>query len=173
MAKKETTTAAPENNAQSQDTTLDTSFENLKKGNLISQSVNEKALEEIAKSKEENQIRIAKNAIKEAEYNNLKTVIRLRNQRRLAKIDKKLADDTLELLQGLVGKKDDKGKFVAGTLTPTEYEKKKEEIIKAANDERNKVRKVFQEETSELQGRFPDYWCYENDWDRKIYSSRW
>lgn len=172
MAKKETTTA-PENTTQSQDTTLDTSFENLKKGNLISQSVNEKALEEIAKSKEETQIRIAKNAIKEAEYNNLKTVIRLRNQRRLAKIDKKLADDTLELLQGLVGKKDDKGKFVAGTLTPTEYKKKKEEIIKAANDEREKARKAFQEETSELQTKFPDYWCYENAWDRKIYSSRW
>ena len=64
MAKKETTTA-PENNAQSQDTTLDTTFENWKKGNLISQSVNEKALEEIAKYKEEYQIRIAKNAIKE------------------------------------------------------------------------------------------------------------
>ena len=60
---------------------LDTTFENLKKGNLVSQNVNEKALEAIAKSKEEEQIRMAQRAIKEAEYNNLKTVLRLRDQR--------------------------------------------------------------------------------------------
>ena len=70
---------------------LDTTFENLKKGNLVSQNVNEKALEAIAKSKEEEQIRMAQRVIKEAEYNNLKTVLRLRDQRRRARIAKEAA----------------------------------------------------------------------------------
>ena len=133
----------------------------------------EKALEEIAKSKEENQIRTAKAAIKEAEYNNLKTVLRLRNQRRLAKIDKKLATDTQELLFGLVGKKDEKGTFVPGTLTPVEYEKKRDELKEQANKDRKEADKVFQEEVKELQTKFPDYWCYDNSWDKQIYGTRW
>ena len=72
---------------------LDTTFENLKKGNLVSQGVNEKALEAIAKSKEEEQIRMAQRAIKEAEYNNLKTVLRLRDQRRRARLRQKRGRD--------------------------------------------------------------------------------
>ena len=120
MAKKNEAAVAAQASSTTTVDNLDKTFENLKKGNLVSQTINEKALEEIAKSKEENQIRTAKAAIKEAEYNNLKTVLRLRNQRRLAKIDKKLATDTQELLFGLVGKKDEKGTFVPGTLTPEE-----------------------------------------------------
>ena len=89
---------------------LDTTFENLKKGNLVSQGVNEKALEAIAKSKEEEQIRMAQRAIKEAEYNNLKTVLRLRDQRRRARIAKEAATATKELLEGLVGKKNKKSR---------------------------------------------------------------
>lgn len=175
MAKKDAAAAAAQVETTAvQNDNLDATFENLKKGNLVSQSVNEKALEEIAKSKEEAQIRVAKNAIKEAEYNNLKTVLRLRNQRRLAKIDKKLATDTQELLFGLVGKKDDKGKFIPGTLTPTEYEKKRNELRDQAVKDRNEANKVFQEEVSELQTKFPDYWCYDNSWDGSIYErNRW
>lgn len=174
MAKKDAAAAAAQVETTAVQNDLDTTFENLKKGNLVSQSVNEKALEEIAKSKEEAQIRTAKNAIKEAEYNNLKTVLRLRNQRRLAKIDKKLATDTQELLFGLVGKKDDKGKFIPGTLTPTEYEKKRNELRDQAVKDRNEANKVFQEEVSELQTKFPDYWCYDNSWDGSIYGrNRW
>lgn len=171
MAKKNEAAAAAQESSTTTVDNLDKTFENLKKGNLVSQTINEKALEEIAKSKEENQIRTAKVAIKEAEYNNLKTVLRLRNQRRLAKIDKKLATDTQELLFGLVGKKDEKGTFVPGTLTPVEYEKKRDELKEQANKDRKEADKVFQEEVKELQTKFPDYWCYDNSWDRQIYGT--
>lgn len=172
MAKKEAAAAAAQVETTAvQNNDLDTTFENLKKGNLISQSVNEKALEEIAKSKEEAQIRTAKSAIKEAEYNNLKTVLRLRDQRRKAKIAKKLATGTLELLEGLVGKKDEKGNFVPGTLTPSEYAKKRDDLRNEANKETQEANKAFREETSELQTKFPDYWAYDNCWDQVIFGS--
>lgn len=148
---------------------LDSTFENLKKGNLISQSVNEKALEEIAKSKEEEQIRTAKNAINEAEYNNLKTVLRLRDQRRRARIAKYSAEETRKLLEGLVGKKDDKGNHIPGTLTPTEYNKKKAELRKEINEKTSDADKQFREETSELQDKFPNSWVYDNGWDNMIF----
>ena len=173
MAKKNEAAVAAQASSTTTVDNLDKTFENLKKGNLVSQTINEKALEEIAKSKEEDQIRTAKVAINEAEYNNLKTVLRLRNQRRLAKIDKKLATDTQELLFGLVGKKDEKGTFVPGTLTPVEYEKKRDELKEQANKDRKEADKVFQEEVKELQTRFPNYWCYDNSWDRQIYGKIW
>ena len=173
MAKKNEAAVAAQESSTTTVDNLDKTFENLKKGNLVSQTINEKALEEIAKSKEENQIRTAKAAINEAEYNNLKTVLRLRNQRRLAKIDKKLATDTQELLFGLVGKKDEKGTFVPGTLTPVEYEKKRDELKEQANKDRKEADKVFQEEVKELQTKFPNYWCYDNSWDRQIYGTIW
>lgn len=173
MAKKNEAAAAAQTTQTTAVDNLDKTFENLKQGNLVSQTINEKALEEIAKSKEETQIRITKSAIKEAEYNNLKTVLRLRNQRRLAKIDKKLATDTQELLFGLVGKKDENGKFVPGTLTPTEYEKKRNELKEQARKDRCEADKIFQEEVRELQTKFPDYWAYDNSWDNRIYNRNW
>ena len=148
---------------------LDTTFENLKKGNLVSQGVNEKALEAIAKSKEEEQIRMAQRAIKEAEYNNLKTVLRLRDQRRRARIAKEAATATKELLEGLVGKKGDDGKFIPGTLTPTEYEKKRNELKDDISKKLKEASTTFSEETEELHTKFPDYWAYDNCWDNMIF----
>ena len=150
---------------------LDTTFENLKKGNLVSQGVNEKALEAIAKSKEEEQIRMAQRAIKEAEYNNLKTVLRLRDQRRRARIAKEAATATKELLEGLVGKKGDDGKFIPGTLTPTEYEKKRNELKENISKKIKEASTAFSEETDELHTKFPDYWAYDNCWDNMIFRS--
>lgn len=153
---------------------LDSTFENLKKGNLISQSVNEKALEEIAKSKEEAQIKIAKNAINEAEYNNLKTVLRLRDQRRRARIAKYTAEETRNLLEGLIGKTDEKGNHVPGTLTPAEYDKKKAELRKEVNEKTSEADKQFREESAELQSKFPNSWAYDNGWDNMIFGrDRW
>lgn len=145
---------------------LDSSFENLKKGNLISENVNQKALEEIAKSREAELTSKAKRAICEAEYNNLKTVIVLRDQRRCARVAKKLATDSKALLDSLVGTTNEKGEFTPGTLTPVEYEKKRDEMNEAANKELRESTRLFNEEIKELNARFPDYWRYECGWDK-------
>lgn len=145
---------------------LDTSFENLKKGNLVSENVNQKALEEIAKSREEEMTKKAKSAICEAEYNNLKTVIVLRDQRRCARVAKQLAVDSKNLLNSLVGYTDEKGKFVPGTLTPNEYEKKRDEMNEAANKELRESSRIFNEEMAELNIKFPNYWVYNCGWNK-------
>ena len=114
---------------------------------------------------------MAQRVIKEAEYNNLKTVLRLRDQRRRARIAKEAATETKELLEGLVGKKGDDGKFIPGTLTPTEYEKKRNELKENISKKIKEASIAFSEETNELHTKFPDYWTYDNCWDNMIFRS--
>ncbi len=176
MAKKEVKNQEVKN--ETVDTTVqneanvdvDTTFDKLKSGNLVSQTINEKALEEIAKSREESQIRDVKSAIEEAEYTNLKTVIVLRHQRRNSKVAKRLTVETKELLDAFAGTTNEKGEFVKGTMTKSEYEKKRDKVISDANRELREAKDIYNEELTELHDRFPNYWSFECGWNNVLFN---
>lgn len=139
---------------------LDSTYEQMKKGNLITKEINEKAAEEIAKSREAARVEEAKSAMKEAEFINYYAVLLLRKSRAEAKVYKKYLEETKKCLDGLVGTTNEKGEWVPGTLSYNEWVKARNEAEKEKVKGFDEAAAKFNEEYDELKNQFPNYWSY-------------
>jgi len=136
--------------------TADNVMDEVKNGNLIKDSNVERALEEIKKKEDERQVQECTNMIMCAKYVTAKELIGLRARRREANITKdtlKKSDDVLE-------------EVLAGKITPTEYKKKKGEILKEKEKAFRESSDEYDENMRELRNSYTGEYRYMAEWDR-------
>lgn len=144
----------------------------LRSGNMMSDTAVTAALAEIEKEKDEKKKKEAKEAICIATYHNRRTLIELRARRREDDITKSKLESTKDLLERMLGvrteikdgqlvptketiKKEDK-------LTPTEYREAKNKLTEDIRKKMHESDALMQKELTELresyEGRYRYYW---------------
>lgn len=141
----------------------DNVMEEIRSKNIGEQSIAEAVDKQLKDEQNQRLIEDTKRKVCEAEYCNLKARLMLRARRREEKATKEYLTATKELLDQLRGYKNEKGEFVAPTLTIFQYEDKRREITKKRKDAFSESDRQFREEMKELRYQYPQYWSYE--WD--------
>jgi chromosome segregation ATPase len=149
MAKNEKVAAT----ATKAETSVENVVEQLKAGNKFEEDVKNEAIAQLEKDKKERQVAELKRAINKSSYDEKKCLLSLRKSRAQEKLVKerlKSLDEAIEELKD-------------GKLTPTEYNKKCDEIKETHRKALNDVEKEFEEYYRELRNAFPSYWGW--DWE--------
>ncbi len=149
MAKNEKVAATAAKN----ETSVENVVEQLKAGNKFEEDVKNEAIAQLEKDKKERQVAELKRAINKSSYDEKKCLLSLRKSRAQEKLVKerlKSLDEAIEELKD-------------GKLTPTEYNKKCDEIKETHRKSLNDVEKEFEEYYRELRNAFPSYWGW--DWE--------
>jgi hypothetical protein len=149
MAKNEKVAAT----AAKAETSVENVVEQLKAGNKFEEDVKNEAIAQLEKDKKERQVAELKRAINKSSYDEKKCLLSLRKSRAQEKLVKerlKSLDEAIEELKG-------------GKLTPTEYNKKCDEIKETHRKALNDIEKEFEEYYRELRNAFPSYWGW--DWE--------
>lgn len=120
--------------------TPDNVAEEVRKGNLIGKEHVDAALAEIQKETDEKKKREAKTAILSSQYNRMKSLYELRKRRREEKIT----------LAALKKREEFMNDLLAGKMTPTEYEKAKDDHNNEVQKQLNESSKQFDMEIVEL-----------------------
>ena len=131
-------------------------MENIKAGNLLKDENVQKALEEIKKREDEQQVRESTNMIMCAKYINTKELIDLRARRREDRITK----DTLKKCTDLLNE------VLAGKVTPTEYKDKKSEIYREKEKKFRESTEEHDKDIRELRNSLTGEYRYMAEWDR-------
>lgn len=143
---KETKKAAGNEVAVTEENVLD----QIKNGNLMKEANVKAAIDEIEKQKDEKQKNEAINMICTAKYNNSKALLELRARRREEKNTKEYLTKTKELLDSVL----------AGKITPTEYNKKRDELREEFRKKNRESDNQLAEEMQELRNSFEGRWQY-------------
>ena len=143
---KETKKAAGNEVAVTEENVLD----QIKNGNLMKEANVKAAIDEIEKKKDERQKNEAMNMICAAKYSNSKALLELRARRREEKNTKEYLTKTKELLDNVL----------AGKITPTEYQKKREELRDEFRKKNRESDNQLTEEMQELRNSFEGRWQY-------------
>ena len=143
---KETKKAASNEVAVTEENVLD----QIKNGNLMKEANVKAAIDEIEKKKDERQKNEAMNMICAAKYSNSKALLELRSRRREEKNTKEYLTKTKELLDNVL----------AGKITPTEYQKKREELRDEFRKKNRESDNQLTEEMQELRNSFEGRWQY-------------
>lgn len=149
MAKNEKVAAT----AAKAETSVENVVEQLKAGNKFEVDVKNEAIAQLEKDKKDRQISELKSAINKADYDEKKCLISLRKARAQEKPVKerlKSLDEAIEQLKD-------------GKITPTEYNKKCEEIREAHRKTIQEIEKEYEEIYRELRNAYPSYWRW--DWE--------
>ncbi len=149
MAKNEKVAATAAKN----ETSVENVVEQLKAGNKFEEDVKNEAIAQLEKDKKERQVAELKRAINKSSYDEKKCLLSLRKSRAQEKLVKerlKSLDEAIEELKD-------------GKLTPTEYNKKCDEIKETHRKSLNDIEKEFEEYYRELRNAFPSYWGW--DWE--------
>ena len=149
MAKNEKVAAT----AAKAETSVENVVEQLKAGNKFEVDVKNEAIAQLEKDKKERQVSELKNAINKADYDEKKCLISLRKARAAEKPVKerlKSLDEAIEQLKD-------------GKITPTEYNKKCEEIRDTHRKTIREIEKEYEEIYRELRNAYPSYWRW--DWE--------
>lgn len=149
MAKNEKVAAT----AAKAETSVENVVEQLKAGNKFEVDVKNEAIAQLEKDKKDRQISELKSAINKADYDEKKCLISLRKARAQEKPVKerlKSLDEAIEQLKD-------------GKITPTEYNKKCEEIREAHRKAIQEIEKEYEEIYRELRNAYPSYWRW--DWE--------
>lgn len=138
-------------------------------------TIGEKALKELGEEADERLKNDLKCRIKRAQYDQLRTLIELRHERKTAEIKKEKLKNKNYLLNNLIGftaegnEQHDGGKYKAGevvkpSLTPSQYD---EELRKLANDIDKKIEAANEDRQKLIRELKNTYgmW-YEWEWDR-------
>lgn len=150
MAKND---AVKNTETKSVEVTSENVVEQLKAGNKFEEDVANEAIAQLEKDKKERQVCELKRAINKASYDEKKCLLSLRK----ARAQEKPVKERLKALDGAIEE------LKGGKITPTEYNKKCEEI---KNDHRkavNEIEKEYEEYYRELRNAFPSYWGW--DWE--------
>lgn len=131
-------------------------MENIKNGNLLKDANVQKALEDIKKREDEQQVRESTNMIMCAKYINAKEFINLRARRREDRITKDTLKKCTDLLNEVLG----------GKVTPTEYKEKKSEILKEKEKKFRESTDEYDKDMRELRNSLTGEYRYMAEWDR-------
>ena len=143
---KETKKAAGNEVAVTEENVLD----QIKNGNLMKEANVKAAIHEIEKQKDEKQKNEAMNMICAAKYSNSKALLELRARRREEKNTKEYLTKTKELLDSVL----------AGKITPTEYNKQRDDLREEFRKKNRESDKQLTEEMQELRDSFECRWQY-------------
>jgi DNA repair exonuclease SbcCD ATPase subunit len=149
MAKNEKVAAT----AAKAETSVENVVEQIKAGNKFEVDVKNEAIAQLEKDKKDRQISELKSAINKADYDEKKCLISLRKARAQEKPVKerlKSLDEAIEQLKD-------------GKITPTEYNKKCEEIRDSHRKAIQEIEKEYEEIYRELRNAYPSYWRW--DWE--------
>ena len=125
-------------------------LDQIKNGNLMKEANVKAAIDEIEKKKDERQKNEAMNMICAAKYSNSKALLELRARRREEKNTKEYLTKTKELLDSVL----------AGKITPTEYNKKRDELREEFRKKNRESDSQLTEEMQELRNSFEGRWQY-------------
>lgn len=153
MAKE---TKKPEEGKNLPEMTEENVMENIKNGNLLKDANVQKALEDIKKREDEQQVRESTNMIMCAKYINAKELINLRARRREDRITKDTLKKCTDLLNEVLG----------GKVTPTEYKEKKSEILKEKEKKFRESTDEYDKDMRELRNSLTGEYRYMAEWDR-------
>lgn len=165
MAKKEEQKkAAPE-------TKVEAAEEDFAVNNMLGDKAIVAAMEEIEKEEDQKKKGEAKEALMVATYNNVRTLLELRQRRREDKITKKKLERTKDLLERLIGVRceiKDGGKLVPtktavpaeGRITPTQYKDMRRELNEEIRKDMREASTQFDKEYAELKNSYAGQWRY-------------
>lgn len=125
-------------------------LEQIKNGNLLKEANVKAALEEIEKQKDEKQKKEAMNMICVAKYQNSKALLELRARRREEKNTKEFLTETKNILDEVLG----------GKITPTNYNKKRDDLREEFRKKNRESDSQLSEEMQELRESFEGRWQY-------------
>lgn len=125
-------------------------LEQIKNGNLLKESNVKAALDEIEKQKDEKQKKEAMNMICVAKYQNSKALLELRARRREEKNTKEFLTETKNILDEVLG----------GKITPTNYNKKRDDLREEFRKKNRESDSQLSEEMQELRESFEGRWQY-------------
>nr|DAF91892.1 MAG TPA: hypothetical protein [Podoviridae sp. ctZkC8] len=125
-------------------------LDQIKNGNLLKETNVKAALEEIEKQKDEKQKKEAMNMICVAKYQNSKALLELRARRREEKNTKEFLTETKNILDEVLG----------GKITPTDYNKKRDDLREEFRKKNRESDKQLSEEMQELRESFEGRWQY-------------
>lgn len=163
MAKKDNKQQAAQVPAKAAELTLDNIEEQIKSLNRSSEDIALAAKEEQAKDDEKEKIRKTRRAQARAKYINMYSVLGMKHRRDLARIDKKLADDTLAA----------RNEIESGKCTFLEFDKKIDKIFEDRDKAIEEADKKFRENKKELDDSFSNsYDTYDIDWKFDSYRGR-
>ena len=150
MAKNDSKVAAT---AAKTEVSVENVVEQIKAGNKFEEDVKNAALAELEKDKKDRQVAELKRAINKADYDEKKCLIALRKARAQEKPVKerlKSLDEAIEELKN-------------GKITPTEYNKKCDDIREAHRKAIQEIEKEYEQIYRELRNAYPSYWGW--DWE--------
>lgn len=138
-------------------------------------TIGEKALKELGEEADERLKNEMKSRIKRAQYDQYRTLVELRHERKIAEIKKEKLKNKNYLLNNLIGftaegnEQHDGAKYKAGeevkpNLTPNEYDEKLRKMANEIDKQVEEANKKRRELIKELKNKF-GMW-YELEWDR-------
>lgn len=174
--------------------TTENVMDQVRKGNLMDQSLTKKVLEDIEKEKDEEKARTLKRIILKASYHRILALIQLRARRReseltLEKLKRAeiledqvagfmLSEDKIKKHGGKDAKltvkvngtdtdfelKEGEDIWVPATITPAEYHEKERELNADIRKKLTESNEQLSKETKELRDQYPGYYSYDWDW---------
>lgn len=127
--------------------------EQLKAGNKFEEDVANEAIAQLEKDKKQRQVDELKRAINKASYDEKKCLLSLRK----ARAQEKPVKDRLKALDAAIDE------LKGGKITPTEYNKRCDEIKATHRHALDDIEKEYNEYYRELRNAFPSYWGW--DWE--------
>lgn len=127
--------------------------EQLKAGNKFEEDVANEAIAQLEKDKKQRQVDELKRAINKASYDEKKCLLSLRK----ARAQEKPVKDRLKALDAAIDE------LKGGKITPTEYNKRCDEIKITHRHALDDIEKEYNEYYRELRNAFPSYWGW--DWE--------
>lgn len=150
MAKTDSKVAA---NAKAE-VTAENVVEQIKAGNRFENpDITTEATEQLQKEKKDKQVRELKDKLQQADFDEKKALLALRKNRDLEKPVK----ERLKALDGIIEE------LKSGKITPTEYNKKYDEIKDNHRKKVLEINKEYEEYNRELRSAYPSYWRW--DWE--------
>jgi hypothetical protein len=165
MAKKE------EQKKTAPETKVEAAEEDFAVNNMLGDKAIVAAMEEIEKEEDQKKKSEAKEALMVATYNNVRTLLELRQRRREDKITKKKLERTKDLLERLIGVRceiKDGGKLVPtktavpaeDRITPTQYKAMRRELNEEIRKDMREASEQFDKEYAELKNSYAGQWRY-------------
>lgn len=150
MAKTDSKAAA----AAKVEVTADNVVEQIKKGNRFEDpDIATEATEQLKKEKKDKQVRELKDKLNQADFDEKKALLSLRQNRALEAPVK----ERLQAIDKIIDE------LKTGKITPVEYNKKFDEIKEAHRKKVNEINKEYEEYNRELRNAYPSYWRW--DWE--------
>ena len=135
------------------DITVESIEEQIKSANKMEETIVELAEKEIKEEQDAKKKSDLKRAILQATYINSRELLELKKRRAEEKVTKKCLEGTLEALTELK----------SGKITPLEYDKKINDLVKDKRNDFEEIDDKHVELVKELRDNFPNY--YSIDWE--------